>query len=176
VNQSSPSAELRNSAPADAGITPVKGMLVLAAIVALTAVYLTLNYAMGLTEAWAGFIFLLCWAFSRMDVSRLLDCAVGAFVGVLVAYAMQTLPPVLGPVASAPIICLLLGMVYCHIMGWLTVIVNLTTMIFLTIASMPLVQVHVSFPNLLATLAFGVAYFAGLVAIGRWVMRRAADK
>jgi hypothetical protein len=83
---------------------------------------------------------------------------------------------VLGPVASAPIICLLLGMVYCHIMGWLTVIVNLTTMIFLTIAAMPLVQVHVGFPNLLATLAFGVAYFAGLVAIGRWVMQRAADK
>ena len=176
MSQSSPSAELRNGAPAHAGITPIKGLLVLAAIVVLTAVYLTLNYAMGLTEAWAGFVFLLCWAFSRLDLSKLPDCAVGAFVGVLVAYAMQWLPPLLGPVAAAPILCLLLGMVYCHIMGWLTVIVNLTTMIFLTIASTPLVQAHVSFPILFATLAFGVVYFAGLVAIGRWFMQRAADK
>jgi hypothetical protein len=39
MNQSSPSAELRNGAPAHAGITPIKGLLVLAAIVVLTAAY-----------------------------------------------------------------------------------------------------------------------------------------
>ena len=41
--------------------------------------------------------------------------------------------------------------------GWLTVTVNLTTMTFLTIASMSLVQADVGFPNLFATLALGVA-------------------
>ncbi len=87
-----------------------------------------------------------------------------------------TLPPVLGPAAWAPIPCLILAMVYCQIMGWLKLIVNLTTMTFLTIASMPLVQAHVSFPNVLATLAFGVVYFAGLVAMGRWFVMRAAAK
>jgi hypothetical protein len=49
-------------------------------------------------------------------------------------------------------------------------------MTFLTIASMPLVQSHVSFPNVFATLAFGVVYFAGLVAMGRWFAKRAAAK
>ena len=75
---------------------------------------------------------------------------------------LQTLPPVLGPAALALILCLILAMVYCQIMGRLKLIVNLTTMTFLTIASMPLVQAHVSFPNVFATLAFGVVYFAGL--------------
>jgi hypothetical protein len=85
-------------------------------------------------------------------------------------------PSVLGVVAFVPILCVILAMVYCQIMGWLTVMVNLTTMTFLTIASMPLVQAHVSFPNLFATLAFGVGYFAGLVLIGRWFTQHASAK
>ena len=157
-------------------MTPVKGLLVLAAVVVVVATYLLLNHAMGLTESWAGFLFLVCWAVSVLDPSKLAECAIGAFVGVLVAYAMQALPPVLGIVAFVPILAVILAMVYCQIMGWIKVLVNLTTMTFLTIASMPLVQAHVSFPNLFATLAFGVAYFAGLVLAGRWFARRAAAK
>ena len=176
MNHSLPSAEHERGAPSHAGITPVKGLLVLAAVVVVVALYLILNYAMGLTESWAGFIFLVCWALSQMDVSELASCAVGAFAGVLVGYAIQTLPPVLGPAALAPILCLILAMVYCQIMGWLKLIVNLTTMTFLTIASMPVVQAHVSFPNVFATLAFGVGYFAGLVLIGRWFTLHAAAK
>lgn len=176
MNQSAPSAGHANSAQATARMSRVQGLLLLAAVVVCVAIYLTLNHAMGLTESWCGFLFLVCWAVSHMDLSKLAACAVGAFVGVLVAYALQRLPPVLGPVAFVPILGVILVMVYCQIMGWLTVMVNLTTMTFLTIASMPLVQAHVSFPNLLATLALGVAYFAGLVLIGRWFTQRAAAK
>jgi hypothetical protein len=137
---------------------------------------LLLDRAMGLTEAWAGFLFLVCWAVSQLDPAKLAECAIGAFVGVLVAYALQRLPPVLGVVAFVPILGVILAMVYCQIMGWLTLLVNLTTMAFLTIAAMPLVQAYVSFPNLFATLAFGIAYFAGLVLLGRWFAGRAAKR
>jgi hypothetical protein len=164
------------STQATARMSPVQGLMVLAAVVIFVAIYLTLNHAMGLTESWSGFLFLVCWAVSHMDLSKLADCAVGAFVGVLVAYALQRLPPVLGAVALVPILCVILALVYCQIMGWFTVMVNLTTMTFLTIASMPLVQAHVSFPNLFATLAFGVAYFVGLVLIGRWFTQHVAPK
>jgi hypothetical protein len=176
MNQSAPSAGHGNSAQAAARMSPAKGLLVLAAVVIFVAIYLTLTHALGLTESWSGFLFLVCWAVSHMDLSKLADCAVGAFVGVLAAYALQRLPPALGLVAFVPILCVILAMVYCQIMGWFTVMVNLTTMTFLTIASMPLVQAHVSFPNLFATLAFGVAYFAGLVLIGRWFTQHAAAK
>jgi hypothetical protein len=176
MNQPSPSDVQGSSTQPDARITPVQGLLVLAAVVVFVAVYLILNHALGLTESWAGFLFLVCWAVSHLDVSKLAECAVGAFVGVLVAYAMQRLPPVLGVIALVPVLGVILVMVYCQIMGWLTLVVNLTTMTFLTIASMPLVQVHVGFPNLFATLAVGVAYFAGLVLIGRWVTRHTAAR
>jgi hypothetical protein len=155
-------------------MTPVKGLLVLAAVVVFVATFLLLDQVMGLTESWAGFLFLVCWAFSHLDLSKLAECAAGAFVGALVGYAMQRLPPVLGVMAYVPILGLILVMVYCQIMGWLTVVVNLTTMTFLTITSIPLVQAHVSFANLFATLAFGVAYFAGLVLAGRRFTQRAA--
>lgn len=176
MNQSAPSAVQGSSVQSDVRLTPVKGLLVLAGVVVFVAAYLMLNRAVGLTESWAGFLFLVCWAVSQLDVSKLTECAVGAFVGILVAYAMQRLPPVLGVVAFVPILGVILAMVYCQIMGWLTVVVNLTTMTFLTIASMPLVQAHVSFPNLFATLAVGVAYFAGLVLVGRWFTQHAAAK
>ncbi len=176
MNQPAPSAGPGNSAQATAPISPVNGLLILAAVVVFVAIFLALNHAMGLTESWSGFLFLVCWAVSHMDFSRLADCAVGALVGVLVAYALQQLPPLLGVAAFVPLLCVILAMVYCQIMGWLTVMVNLTTMTFLTIASMPLVQAHVSFPNLLATLAFGVTYFAGLVLLGRWFTQHAAAK
>jgi hypothetical protein len=174
MKQTSPSAVPDQVTQAAARVTPVQGLLVLVAVVILVAGYLLLNQAMGLTEAWAGFLFLVCWAVSQLDRSKLAECAVGAFVGVLVAYALQKLPPVLGVGAFVPILVVILAMVYCQIMGWLTLLVNLTTMAFLTIASMPLVQVHVSFPNLFATLAFGIAYFAGWVLLGGWLARHAA--
>jgi hypothetical protein len=176
MNQSAPPAVQESSAQADARMTPVTGLLVLGAVVVIVATYLLLNHAMGLTESWAGFLFLVCWAVSQLDVSKLAECAIGAFVGVLVAYAIQRLPPVLGMIAFVPILGVILAMVYCQIMAWLTMLVNLTTMTFLTIASMPLVQAHVSFPNLFATLAFGVAYFGGLVLVGRWFTQHAAAK
>jgi hypothetical protein len=157
-------------------VTPVQGLLLLAAVIVFVAAYLLLDRAMGLTEAWAGFLFLVCWAVSQLDPAKLAECAIGAFVGVLVAYALQRLPPVLGVVAFVPILGVILAMVYCQIMGWLTLLVNLTTMAFLTIAAMPLVQAYVSFPNLFATLAFGIAYFAGLVLLGRWFAGRAAKR
>jgi hypothetical protein len=176
MNQSVPSAVGGNSAQSNVRVTPVQGLLVLAGVVVFVAAYLMLNHAIGLTESWAGFLFLVCWAASQLDLSKLPECAVGAFVGLLVAYAMQRLPPLLGMVAYVPILGVILVMVYCQIMGWLTVVVNLTTMTFLTIATMPLVQAHVSFPNLFATLAVGVAYFAGLALAGRWFTQRAAAR
>lgn len=174
MNESALPAAQGASVQADPGLTPGKGLLVLVAVVVFVAAYLVLNMALGFTESWAGFLFLVCWAFAKLDPPRLAECAVGAVVGVLVGYAMQKLPPVMGAAAYVPILGVILAMVFCQIMGWLTVIVNLTTMTFLTIVAMPLVQQHVSFPNLLATLAVGITYFAGIVLAGGWFARRAA--
>ena len=176
MNQAAPSAAQVSGGQSDPAITPGKGVLVLAAVVVVVAAYLLMTNALGLTEAWAGFLFLVCWAFSQLNPSKLAECAVGAFIGVLVAYALQRLPPAMGTVAYAPILGVILVMVYCQIMAWLTVLVNLTTMTFLTIGAMPAVQSHVSFPNLMATLALGIAFFGGLVLAGHWFGRRAAAK
>jgi hypothetical protein len=174
MNQPTPSGAPGTGTHSAPQVTKVQGLLVLAAVVVFVAGYLLLTQALGLTEPWAGFLFLVCWAVSQLNPSKLAECAVGAFVGVLVAYALQRLPPVLGTVAFVPILGVILVMVYCQIMGWLNLLVNLTTMAFLTIGAMPLVQAHVSFPNLFATLAFGIAYFAALVLLGGRLARHAA--
>jgi hypothetical protein len=69
MNQSAPSAQPGNSAQANRRMSPVRALLVLAAVL-----------------VWSGFLFLVCWAASHMVPSKLTGCAVGAFVGVLTAY------------------------------------------------------------------------------------------
>jgi hypothetical protein len=59
-----------------------------------------LSHAMGLTESWSGFLFLVCWAVSHLVPSNLTGCAVGAFVGMPTAHALQRLPPVAGVAAG----------------------------------------------------------------------------
>lgn len=100
MNQSAPSAHPGNSAQANPRMTPVRGLLVLVAVLVFVTTYLILSHAMGLTESWSGFLFLVCWAVSHMVPFKLTGCALGAFVGVLTAYALQRLPPVVGVAAG----------------------------------------------------------------------------
>jgi hypothetical protein len=66
---------------------------------------------------------------------------------------------------------LILVMMYCAVMGWLSVAINTTCWAFLTIGTIPLIQAQVDFPGSFAALALGVAYFAWLAQL---FMQRAA--
>ena len=70
MNQSAPSAHPGNSAQANPRMTPVRGLLVLVAVLVFVTTYLILSHAMGLTESWSGFLFLVCWAVSHMVSSN----------------------------------------------------------------------------------------------------------
>ncbi|MGH6781854.1 MAG: hypothetical protein ACREB5_07105, partial [Sphingomonadaceae bacterium] len=55
-----------------APLTPVAGFVVLFAVVAVVAAYLAIAETMELESAWAGFLWLLCWAgIERMAWPRL---------------------------------------------------------------------------------------------------------
>jgi hypothetical protein len=140
-----------------------------------------LTASLGIAVPWVGFMFLTYWAgIEQMNFEKLPAVAIGAAVGLLAAYGLQSLPHMMGTPGFVIALVAVLGLVYCQIMGWVPVAANMPAMVMLTIAASPLIQTtqdpaH-SFPAMFASLALGVVFFPGLVWIGGQVAQRMAKK
>jgi amino acid transporter len=148
---------------------PGIGLLILGAVSVATAIFITLNYALNIRSIWAPFLFLTYWgSVEQLNFRKLPACIVGAVVGLAVSYGLQALPAMMGPAGMAVVLLIIVAMVYFVIMGWLTIAVNPMSLLFLTVATIPVVQEHEAFPKLFAALAVGIVYFSGLA----WVAQR----
>ncbi len=161
-------------APAPAGLTPGKGLLVLGGVVAVVGGFIGLNAVLGIQEFWGGFLFLLWWSsVEQMKFDRLPACIIGAFVGLLLAFLLHTLPVWLGPsVGSLVFLGLILVSVYCLIMSWLSIAINMMAMLFLTVGTVPAVQAATDFRSVFASLVLGIVFFVGLLALGNFLRRK----
>tara|TARA_R110000772_G_scaffold46915_1_gene107137 strand:- start:11632 stop:12165 length:534 start_codon:yes stop_codon:yes gene_type:complete len=152
-------------------MTPVKGLLVLLGIIIVVAAFIALNTALGIHEFWAGFLFLLYWAgIEHFAWDKLAACVAGAIVGLLMACLVFALPRWLGDAGGLVVLALILVLIYCQVMGWLPVAINLTTMLFLTAGTIPAVQESVNFADAFISLGLAFIYFIGLVWVGMRVM------
>lgn len=158
-------------------ITPAKGLLSLVNIIVLVAVFVGLNYSIGVVDFWPGFLFVLYWSgVEHLKMEKLPHCIVGASLGLLVACALQTLPHTLGPMAVAIPLSAIILMVYCQVMGWLPVLVNTATMLFLTVATMPALQMHGNFISVFSGFGIGVTFFVVLAIVGNKLKEKIANK
>lgn len=165
------------SGAAQPPLTPGKGLLALLAIIVLVALYLWLAHAVGVSEVWPGMLFVLYWAaLEHVQMDRLVPSAVGALCGLGLAFAMQPLPQWLGDAGWAVFLALILVAVYCHVMKWLTTVVNLAFMLYLTVGTIPAVQQHADHANAFAGLLFGIVFMVVLVGGGKWVVARRAGR
>lgn len=80
------------------------------------------------------------------------------------------LPRWLGDAGGLVVLALILVLIYCQVMGWLPVAINLTTMLFLTAGTIPAVQESVNFADAFISLGLAFIYFIGLVWVGMRVM------
>lgn len=176
MSNASLSEGIENAARAAPKPTPVKGLVIVGALVVVIGLFVALGYALRVAQLWAGFVFLLFWGQEQFKFEKLSACVLGALCGLGVAYAVQVLPPALGPAGLALIVGLIPVMMYCAVMGWLAVAINTTCWAFLTIGTIPVIQAQVDFPGSFAALALGVAYFAGLAWLAHLFMQRAAAK
>ena len=171
MNQASPAATTET-----APITPLKGLLVLLGIIVVVGGFIALNSALGVHEFWAGFLFLLYWAgIEHVAWDKLAACVVGAVVGLTMAWLLFALPGWFGEAGGFIFLGLILVLVYCQVMGWLPVAVNLTTMLFLTAGTIPAVQSGVNFAHAFIALGLAFVCFIGLVWVGtRLIARKTA--
>ncbi|MBL0123010.1 MAG: hypothetical protein IPP88_09885 [Betaproteobacteria bacterium] len=123
---------------ASAALSPRKGLLVLFGLVVVIGAFLWITHLLGITEVWVAFLFLLYWAgLNHAQMGMLPKAIVGAVVGLLIAYSLQQLPLRLGNAGLAVFLAIILVLVYFQIVGWLTLAVNMSTMLFLTVATIP---------------------------------------
>jgi len=160
-----------------AALTPGKGLLVLLGIVVLIGAFIALNHALGIADFWVAFLFLLYWSsVEQMSLAKLPRCIAGAVLGLFLGYLLQTLPVALGLLGGVIFLVAVLVLIYCQLMGWFPIAVNMMTMLFLTAVTIPSVQESANFINLFAALALGLAYFVGLVAVSNFLKQRMAKR
>ena len=158
------------SAPA---MSPAKGLLVLLGVVVVVGGFIGLNAALGIKEFWGGFLFLLYWTgVEHGKFEKLPGLIVGALFGLGLAYLLLALPLWLGDVGGLVFLGLILAVVYCQIMGWLSLAVNMVAMLFLTVGTIPAVQSSTDFAGVLVALLLGIVFFGGLL----WVVGRFQQK
>jgi branched-subunit amino acid transport protein AzlD len=163
-----------HGAPAAAAMPPAKGLLVLGGLVVVIGAFLWITHLLGITEVWVAFLFLLYWAgLDHAQMETLPKAIVGAAVGLLIAYSLQQLPLSMGNAGLGVFLAIILVLVYFQIVGWLTLAVNMSTMLFLTVGTIPPIQAAFNFQALLMALGAGIIYFVGLVWLAMRLQKKA---
>ncbi len=159
--------------PPASPLPPTKGLLVLGGLVVVIGAFLWITHLLGIREVWVAFLFLLYWAgLDHAQMANLPKAAIGAVLGLLFAYSLILLPSALGSAGLGAFLAIILVLVFCQIVGWLPIAVNMSTMLFLTVGTIPPIQAAFNFPGMLAALVAGVVYFVGLV----WLVTRLQRK
>jgi hypothetical protein len=173
MNDVTQNAETGASAPA---MAPAKGLLLLLGVVVVVGGFIGLNAALGIKEFWGGFLFLLYWTgVEHMKFEKLPGCITGALVGLLLGYLLLALPLWMGEIGGVVFLALILVLVYFQIMSWLPVAVNMMTMLFLTVGTIPSIQTGADFAGILAALVLGIVYFVGLLWLANKFQQRKAN-
>jgi hypothetical protein len=152
-----------------------KALAILLGVVIVVAAYLALSGWMGVGEAWAGFLFLLQWSMmEEAKLDRLPRSALGATLGVAIPFVPAWLAPVVGAEAGlAVMLAIILLAVFLLIRGLVTLLINASTMLFLTIVSIP--RIASAGPVALwLGLLVGILFFGGLAAAAALLRSRAA--
>ncbi|MFO1466079.1 MAG: hypothetical protein U1F35_06520 [Steroidobacteraceae bacterium] len=155
-------------------VTPAKGLLHLLAVIVVIGIFVALAMAVRLSEMWAGFLFLLYWSMAEgAKPQRILPSAIGAFVGMGTASMMVLLPPLVGRGPGIGLFAVtVLVLVYALIVGWASIAVNMATMLFLTVGTIPHLEANASYGQIFLGMGAGIIYFCGLALAATFFTRR----
>ncbi len=150
------------------GLTPGKGLIVLAIVIVAVAAFIAISAALGLTAVFGGFLFAFYFTgLCHAAPDKFLPASVGAFVGMGIAFALMALPAGFGVPGMIAALIVVLGAVYALIMGWVPVAINNATMLYLTVGTIPALQER----GTLAEMALSCALAVVLIGVGLGVAR-----
>jgi hypothetical protein len=145
--------------------TVAQALLVLAAVVIAIAGYIALSTALGIREAYIGFVFVFYWlSLEQGKAERLPAIIFGACFGLaaawLLQYALHSSHVVL---LMALFLATVAFSIVSLVLGRLALVINTPAMLILTVFTIPHIQQAADFPRLYLALAFATVYFGVFV-------------
>ncbi|MBA4161421.1 MAG: hypothetical protein C0515_04940 [Novosphingobium sp.] len=157
-----------NTAP-EAAVTPgpLAAIAITAIIVILIVAWIAIAIgALGMSDTTlvGAFMFLWYWANNeQMQFTRLVPAMLGSLVGIGIAWLLWYGPAAYGGAGLAGALAALVLALYLDITKTVPIAVNTATMLFLTLAAAPLIQLQVDWLELVRSTVLGGLFFAGAV-------------
>ena len=162
----------------DPALTPLMALGVLIGVIAVLLGFVGLVVLFGVTEIWAGFLFLLYWGgIHKLDMSEFPHAAVGSLFGLILVFLSHDLGPLVGlPTLTLPLfLCVICVLVYFQILGKLHIFNNLAAMLFLTVGTIPLLA-DVSIIDIAKGIVLSILYFGAIGWLGATLVAKKKAK
>ena len=144
---------------------PVAGLVILGIVLALIIAWIFIGTRfMADTSLVGGFMMLWYWANNeQLEIKRLPAAIIGAVVGIGLAWFLVFGAVHYGGLGLSAAVLLLILALYLDIIKAAPMIVNASTMLYVTLAAAPLVQLHVNWTELVFSTVIGGLFFGGVV-------------
>jgi len=155
-----------NTAPEAATPGPVAGIAITAIVVVLIVAWIALAIGvLNMTDKTlvGAFMFLWYWANNeQLQFNRLVPAMLGSLVGIGIAWFLWYGAQAGGMMPLAALGALIVAL-YLDIIKAVPNVVNTATMLFVTLAAAPLIQLQVDWAELVKSTVLGGLFFAGAV-------------
>ncbi|MEY4951831.1 MAG: hypothetical protein RL299_255 [Pseudomonadota bacterium] len=146
---------------------PMAGLAITAIIVVLLVAWIAIWIGllkMSDTTLVGAFMFLWYWANNeQLQFNRLVPAMAGSLVGIGIAWFLWYGPAAYGSAGLIGSLAVLIAALYLDVTKMVPIAVNTATMLFLTLAAAPLVQLQVDWVELVKSTVLGGLFFAAAV-------------
>ena len=141
------------------------------------AIYFGLYRLLGVSMPYFGLLFLVYWAaILQQKLEAYFPAVLGSLTGILLGWVAVAVPPLVGStgvLVSAVAVAMVL---FCFMRGHASLIVNNATMLFVTVATIPDVNVASNAVTMMKSLLLGASYMGAVSLIVNFVQRTWSDR
>lgn len=157
---------------------PVAGIGIIAVVVVAIAAWAVIGTAL-FSEAtlFGGFLLLWHWAnLEQLEIKRLPTTIAGALIGIALAWQVVYLTGFMGTNGLILGLLIMIVAIYLQIINAVPFLFNPATMLFLTVAAAPLVQLKVDFAELALATVVGGLFFGLFIVSLQWLAARITSR
>lgn len=151
--------------PAAAAPGPVAGLAVTVIVILVVVAWIALGLQfLADTSLFGGFLMLWFWANNEhLEIRRLPVAILGGLVGIFLAWFVVFAAGRWGGAGLAAGLALMVLALYLDVIKVAPTLINGSTMLYLTVAAAPLIQLHINWLELVLSTVVGGVFFGAVV-------------
>jgi hypothetical protein len=156
--------------------TIISTLLTMIGIVPAIGLLMLIFKETGITHFYFGFLFMIYWgAIMQMALPAFWPSLVGGLAGMAVAWLPLGLLPIIGSTAYVISMIAIGVLLFCFLRGHVRGIVNIATMLFLTLSGIPELNLAQNAPQMAAAVIIAALYMGAFAMIMNRLMARRAQ-